>query len=209
MSELVGVSHYDVARRLKKWKKQLGEEQKNSLNNEEYICTCCGKHFSDLSSLTIEHITPQVILKATETMYSQDEYMEYANIINSLDNMTLLCDSCNVKIAASLEKDFEYLWSAKKIKAELIKDKLEPVIENYKQLRKELYSKQKCICPACKSYIHKDCLESTTIRRKRSNRARTPANLVLLHSNPYCCGKWRRIRDNYNTSYNKKKKGKN
>lgn len=208
MSELVGINKKDSGKYIKKWKKKLGEEQQQHFNSEDYICTCCGKHFTSLIPLTVEHITPQVVLKATETMYNHDEYMEYAKIINSLDNMTLLCDSCNVEIATSLEKDFKYLWQAKKDNVKLIKDKLEPVIENYKQLRKRLYNKQNCICPACRSYIHRDCLDSTTIRRKKSNRARTPDNLVILHANPYCSGKWRRIRDNYNKSY-KNKKGKN
>lgn len=206
MSELIGISKKESGKYTKKWKKQLGEEQQQYFNSEDYICTCCGKHFSDLSSLTIEHITPQVVLKATETMYSKEEFREYADIINSIDNMTLLCYDCNIDIATSLEKNFEYLWQAKKNKAELIKDRLEQVIENYKQLRKKLHAIQKHTCPACKSYIHKDCLDSTTIRRINNSKARTPDNLVLLHANPYCSGKWRRIRDNYNTSYNKKGK---
>lgn len=208
MSELVGINKKDSGKYIKKWRKQLGEEQQQHFNSEDYICTCCGKHFTSLTQLTVEHITPQVVLKATETMYSNDEFKDYAYKINSLDNLTLLCYDCNTDIAVSLEKDFKYLWKSKKIKATLLDAELETVIDNYKQLRKKLYTIQKHTCPACKSYIHRDCLDSTTIRRKKSNRARTPDNLVLLHSNPYCNEKWRRIRDNYSIYY-KNKKGKN
>ena len=197
MSELVGINKKDSGKYRKKLKKKLGEEQKQHFNSEDYICTCCGKHFTSLVPLTVEHITPQVVLKATETMYSSDEFKEYADKINSLDNLTLLCHDCNTDIAVSLEKDFKYLWASKKLKAASLSIELEPVIDNYKLLRKKLYTIQKHICPACKSYIHRDCLDSTTIRRKDSSKARTINNLVLLHSNPYCNRKWRRIRDNY------------
>lgn len=104
MSQLVGIGKKESGKYIKKLKKQLGEEQQQYFNNQDYICTCCGKHFTSLASLTIEHITPQVVLKATETMYSKEELRKYADIINSIDNMTLLCYDCNTDIAVSLEK---------------------------------------------------------------------------------------------------------